>query len=185
MLFTRKTAWIIAGMLLAFTVALRLEGRLYWGAAGLAFWSEAWTNTTSQNLGDPYSLSHFLHGVIFFWFLRGVAPKTPLSARLVVAVALEMAWELLENSPMVIERYRRTASLDYSGDTILNSVGDTLSMALGFYFASRFDWKASVAVFIAFELLGLYLARDNLTLNVIMLIYPLEAIKEWQLARVP
>lgn len=184
MLFTRKTAWIILGLLIAFVVALRLEGRLFWATAGLGFWSEAWTSTTSQNFVDPYSLSHFLHGVIFFWALRALAPKSPLHARLVAAIALEMAWELLENSPPIIERYRQgTASLDYSGDTILNSLGDTLSMTLGFWFASRFSWKASVAIFIAFELLGLYLSRDNLTLNVIMLIRPLEAIKEWQLAR--
>ena len=183
MLFTRKTVWIVLGMLVVFVIALRCEGRLFWGTAGMALWSEAWTSTTSQNLLDPYSLSHFLHGVIFFWFLRGVAPKTPLHARLIAAIALEMAWELLENSPPIIDRYRQTASLDYAGDTILNSLGDTLSMALGFFVASRFDWKVSVALFVALELLGLYLARDNLTLNVIMLIYPLEAIKEWQLAK--
>ncbi|HEY2841726.1 MAG TPA: DUF2585 family protein [Pirellulales bacterium] len=184
MLFTPKTIGIILALLVAFVAALHFEGRMLWGKAGIGLWSEAWTNTTSQNLLDPYSLSHFLHGVIFFWFLRGVAPRAPLHGRLVAAVALEMAWELLENSPMIIERYRQgTASLDYSGDTILNSLGDTLSMTLGFCFASRFNWKASVAIFIAFELLGLYLARDNLTLNVIMLIRPLDAIKNWQLAR--
>ncbi len=95
---------------------------------------------------------------------------------------LEMGWELVENSPWVIERYRQnTSSLDYNGDSILNSLGDTASAVAGFVFASRFGWKASVALYIGFELWLLYLARDNLTLNVIMLIYPIDAIRQWQL----
>jgi len=184
MLFTRKTALIVVAMLLTFVAILYFEGRIAWGKAGFGIWSEAWTNTTSQNFLDPYSLSHFLHGVIFFWFLRWVAPRVPLSTRLILAVALEMGWEMLENSPMIIERYRQgTASLDYMGDSILNSFGDVLCSILGFAFASRFDWRVSVLTFVVFELLGLYLARDNLTLNVIMLIAPLGVIKEWQPAR--
>jgi len=90
---------------------------------------------------------------------------------------------VLENSPWVIERYRsHTASLDYRGDSILNSLGDVASAVVGFLFAARFSWKASLALFVAFELLLLYLARDNLTLNVLMLLFPIEAIREWQLA---
>ncbi len=102
---------------------------------------------------------------------------------MVAAIALEIGWELLENSPWVIERYRQdTAAFDYTGDSILNALGDVLAAAVGFAIASRFSWRVSVALFVVFELGMLWLARDNLTLNVIMLIHPIEAIKAWQLA---
>ena len=101
---------------------------------------------------------------------------------MILATGLEMGWELLENSPWVIERYRQqTASLDYMGDSIVNSVGDVLCAVVGFWFASRVGWKWAVVVFVVIELGLLIAVRDNLTLNVVMLFWPLEAVKAWQL----
>lgn len=167
----------------AFVAILWLEGRPWWCKSGLALWTAAWTSCTSQNFLDPYSLSHVLHGVIFFWLLQPLASRVSLPWRLAAAVGLEIGWELLENSPWIIERYRQdTAALDYTGDSILNSIGDLLSAAVGFVLASRYSLRASVAIFVVFELWMLWIARDNLSLNVLMLFYPIDAIKEWQLA---
>jgi hypothetical protein len=182
MLFTRLTAAGAAGLVLLFSVALRLMGRVGWCKYGFSIYSPAWSHCTSQNVLDPYTLSHVLHGVIFYWVLVPLAPRLSLAWRLVVALAVEIGWELLENSPWVIERYRQnTASLDYTGDSILNSLSDVTAAALGFALASRFSWKAAVAVFVIFELWALALARDNLTLNVLMLFWPIEALKQWQI----
>jgi len=149
----------------------------------LAFWSAAWASSTSQNVFDPYSLSHVLHGVILFWLLQPFADRMSLSWRLVAAIALEIGWELLENSPWIIARYRQdTAAFDYTGDSIVNSLGDVASVAVGFAITSRISWRASVALFVAFELWMLWLAHDNLTLNILMLLHPVEAIKNWQLS---
>ena len=178
----RKTLLGAAGLTLLFWLLLVLEGRPTWCKYGLGLWSSAFNHCTSQNFIDPYSLSHFLHGVIFFWMLKPLAARFSLSTRFLIALAVEIGWELLENSPWVIERYRQnTASLDYAGDSILNSLGDLASAAVGFLVAAKFSWKAAIAMFAVCELSLLYLARDTLTFNVIMLIYPFEVIKEWQL----
>ena len=101
--------------------------------------------------------------------------------RLIGALGLEIGWELFENSPLVIEYYRQdTASFDYTGDSILNALGDVITAVLGFVFASRVSWKLAVVAFVVLELWALYLARDNLTLNIFMFLVPLEALKEWQ-----
>lgn len=187
-LFTRRTVLAIAVLIASFVVYQHLQGRPWWCKYGLALWSDVGTHCTSQQFVDPYSLSHVLHGVIFFWALWLYNARVPqrwrlsLARQLLAAIALELSWELIENSHWVIERYRQnTSSLDYSGDSILNSLGDTVSAAAGFLFAAKFSWKASVALYAGFELWLLYLARDNLTLNVIMLLYPIEAIRQWQL----
>ncbi len=159
-LFAGRTLATALAMLAAFVLALHLEGRIPWSKTGPGLWSDAWTNTTSQHLVDPYTLSHFLHGVIFYWALRWV--KLPTAWRLILALALEMAWELLENSPPIIERYRsQTASLDYTGDTILNSLGDVLASVAGFVFAARLSWQAAVVAYVALELVALYLASTT------------------------
>jgi hypothetical protein len=135
-------------------------------------------------LFDLYTLSHVLHGVLFYWMLRPMAAKISLPWRMSVGLAVEIGWELLENSAWVIERYRQqTAALGYIGDSVLNSLADVIATIVGFAFAARFSWKASIAIYLVFELGMLALARDNLTLNVLMLFFPIEAIKEWQLAR--
>jgi hypothetical protein len=176
--------WVI--LLLAITVlALRLEGRVWWCACRtpIPFSTDVNSSHNSQHLLDPYSFSHLLHGIIFFWCLRLLLPgKVRPGWQLLMALAIEAGWEILENSPMIIERYRAaTASLGYSGDSIVNSAGDVLSCALGFVLAQRIGWRWSLAIFVAVELTLLVLIRDNLTLNVIMLIYPIEAIKRWQI----
>lgn len=102
--------------------------------------------------------------------------------QLLIALVLEAGWEILENSPIIIERYRAaTASLGYSGDSIVNATGDVLSCALGFVVARSIGWKGSLGLFLAVELVMLYLIRDNLTLNVLMLSYPIDAIRKWQM----
>jgi hypothetical protein len=137
----------------------------------------------SQHLTDWYSYSHVLHGIIFYWLLSIVAKgRLSVAARLVIAAGIEAGWEIFENTPFIINRYRaQTVSRDYLGDSIVNSVGDMLSMLVGFLLASRLPAWVTVCLLIATEVFLLALIRDNLTLNVIMLIHPVEWIKQWQL----
>ena len=182
-LFTRRTAIAAVGLTIVFVGLLFGEGRPLWGTPGFALWSAAWSSSTSQSFLDPYSLSHVLHGVILFWLLRPMAGRISLAGCLLLAIGLEIGWELLENSAWIIDRYRQdTAAFDYTGDSIINSLGDLLSAIVGFTVAARFSWKVSVALFVGLELLMLWMARDNLTLNIVMLLHPIEAIKQWQLA---
>lgn len=141
----------------------------------------------SQHLTDWYSPSHFIHGLIMYflaWLLwvrwglfRGRVAKWALQ----IAVLVEAAWEIVENTPMVINRYREvTASFGYTGDSIVNSMADIGWMMAGFWLAFRLPWKVSVGIAVFFELLTLWIIRDNLTLNVLMLFWPIEAIRQWQ-----
>ena len=137
----------------------------------------------SQHLTDWYTYSHVLHGVVFYFLLwlifRG---RLSVAARLVLAVMIEGAWEILENSPFIINRYRaQTISRDYVGDTLINSVSDIVAMIIGFLITARLPVWLTVFLLIATEVGLLFLIRDNLTLNVIMLIHPVEWIKQWQL----
>lgn len=141
----------------------------------------------SQHLADWYTFSHITHGLIFyalahlFWRKWVVFDGAPARWALPIAVALEASWEILENSPMIIDRYRAvTVSFGYSGDSIVNSMADIGWMLLGFWIASRLPWKASIALVAAFELFTLAMIRDNLTLNVLMLVWPVDAIRVWQ-----
>ncbi len=156
-------------------------GREFLSDSGLGLWTGAWTENTSQWIADPYSTSHVLHGIFFYWMLLPLGRWLGVGARLIAAVVIESSWELFENSPIIIERYRaNTASLDYFGDSILNSTCDILCAIIGFRLAWQFGWKWMIAVILAVELLMLYFVRDNLTLNILMLVYPSEAIKAWQ-----
>jgi hypothetical protein len=138
----------------------------------------------SQHLTDWYSYSHVLHGIIFYWLLSVLAKgRLSVAARVVIAMGIEAGWEIFENTPFIINRYRaQTMSRDYLGDSIVNSVGDMLSMLVGFLLASRLPPWVTVLLLIATEVILLALIRDNLTLNVIMLIHPVEWIKQWQMA---
>jgi hypothetical protein len=141
------------------------------------------SSENSQHIFDWYTPSHIAHGFIFYLVLWFFFPKTPVMLRFVAAVGIEAAWEIVENTPAIIERYRSgTISLSYYGDSILNSVADTLAMAAGFVLASRLPVIVSALLIVAFELFTAYWIRDNLTLNVVMLLYPLDAIRDWQAA---
>lgn len=135
----------------------------------------------SQQLADWYSLTHLVHGLLFWAAGRLVARRWPWRARLVLAMLAEATWEVLENSPAVIDRYRAaTVAVGYSGDSVLNSLGDLGCMAIGFLVARRLPWRGTVLLGIALELLALAVIRDNLTLNVLMLVRPIDAVRAWQ-----
>lgn len=148
---------------------------------GVVFSSE-----NSQHLSDWYSFTHVVHGFAFYGLLWLVGRRWPTGLRLIAATVIEGAWEILENTNMVIERYREvTISLDYFGDSVINSVSDILTMILGFGLATRLPVRASVAVVVGLELFLLIAIRDNLALNLLMLVAPIDGVREWQSALTP
>ena len=183
----RITLAVVA--ILGLTAGIELAmGRLPFGPDGrFGLWeSNIWSSEQSQRFADPYSISHIVHGLLFYGLLWLAARRVPLRYRFLAAVLLEAGWELLENSPLIINRYRAvTISLGYVGDSVLNSVSDVLMMSLGFLLASRWRVWASVAFVVAMEVGMLFWVRDNLTLNIIMLVHPIEAIKTWQMGGQP
>jgi uncharacterized protein DUF2585 len=187
----KRPAWIVAGFVavLLITAAIELAmGRLLLGPDGrFGLWEgDIWSGEQSQRLADVYSFSHFIHGILFYALLWLCARKVPVGPRLLLAVLLEAAWEVLENSPIIIERYREaTIARGYQGDSVLNSLSDICIMSLGFWMAAKVKVGWSVAVVIILELGTLFWVRDNLTLNVLMLIHPSQAIKSWQLEAAP
>ena len=128
------------------------------------------SSENSQHISDWYTFSHIIHGFAFYWLLWLVAPKWPVMARLAVACAIEGGWEIFENTDLIINRYREaTISLDYYGDSVMNSVSDVLAMVLGFVLASRLPIWLAIALTIAMEVIVAYYIRDNLLLNILML----------------
>ncbi len=135
----------------------------------------------SQHLADWYTPSHVIHGLLFYALLWLAFPRIALSTRVVFAIGLEAGWEILENTPWIIDRYREQAlAQGYMGDSVLNSISDTFAMIGGFLLAWRSPLILSVIVVVVLELFVGAMIRDNLTFNVMQLIYPLEAISEWQ-----
>jgi hypothetical protein len=136
---------------------------------------------TSQMLADWYSASHIVHGLLFYAFLWLVARRMPVQWRFLIALIVEASWEIVENTPMVINRYREaTAALGYSGDSVINSMSDITMMCIGFLIARKLPPCASILLLIVLELVPLAAIRDNLTVNVWMLLAPNAAIAAWQ-----
>ncbi|MBC8107353.1 MAG: DUF2585 family protein [Anaerolineae bacterium] len=173
----------IAAMLALAIIYLRWQGRVWWCQQGdwspISFVVNSPHN--SQHVFDAYSLSHMLHGLLFYGFFWLFRKRMPFRWRLVAATAVEIGWELLENSPIIINRYRTaTMSLGYEGDSIINSLGDMVSYLIGFYIAAKVGLKWSIAIFLVVDLAMLWWIRDNLALNVLMLLWPIDAIRKWQ-----
>ena len=176
---------LVPGIPLGLALGLALMGRVWWCAAG-DFWPwswDVWSAHGSQHLVDPYALSHVQHGIVLYLLLAWLWPqRTTVFSRGVIVALIECGWELLENTQWTIERYRQTtASLDYQGDSIANSLGDLTACMLGMLVAVRLPWWASWLLFIALELLSLWWIHDSLLLNILMLAWPIEAIRQWQI----
>ena len=141
------------------------------------------SSENSQHISDWYTFSHVIHGFVFYWLLTIFARRIPASRRLLIAIIIEAAWEIFENTDFVINRYREvTISLDYYGDSVLNSLFDIGAMVLGFFMARTWPVWVIIALAVVMEIYVGYMIRDNLTLNIIMLIYPHPAILDWQSA---
>ena len=183
----RPLSWLVLSLVVGITILwLRFEGRRWWCRLGdLSPWSGGIHSPhTSQHVADPYSFTHFLHGLLFYALFRYVARRLRWDARFVLAITLECLWEVVENSGMVIDRYRRaTIAMGYEGDSVINSLGDIASCGLGFLAARRLPVPRSIALFLVVEVSLLIAYRDNLLLNVIMLVYPFEGVKSWQMGR--
>jgi uncharacterized protein DUF2585 len=186
-----KKRYMVAAFVLVLLVTGAIEllmGRSPLGPDGkFGLWEgNIWSSECSQRLTDPYSFSHIGHGILFYGFLWLVARKLPVQYRFFTAVIAEAGWELLENSPLIINRYRQTTiAQGYVGDSVMNSLSDIVMMSLGFLFAWRARPWIVVGVLAAMEIGCALWVRDNLTLNILMLIHPIAAVKAWQMAGQP
>ncbi len=182
---SRLPALIPIAAILAFALILLFMGREPICRCGTVKLWHGIVNSSenSQHITDWYSFSHIIHGFIFYGLLHFAGRRFSFGTRLLAAILIEGVWEVFENTDFIINRYREaTISLDYYGDSVLNSVFDIVAMVAGFYAASRLPVLATIIIAVIFELVVGYLIRDNLTLNIIMLLWPLDAIKQWQAA---
>jgi hypothetical protein len=175
-------------VLLLVVVSLRAEGRMFLCTCGhFALWtSDTCSSNTSQQLLDPYSFTHVLHGFLFFWLIALLFRRLSSSWQVSLALLLEGAWEVFENTRFVIDKYRtETAALGYTGDTIVNSFGDLMCALAGFMIARKLGLRWSLIVFVVVEIFLILWIRDSLLLQILMLVRPVEAIKLWQMCVQP
>ena len=179
-----RRAWLLALLVIAAAAAIELAmGRNPICTCGTV---ELWVGSrdspkTSQMLADWYSLSHIVHGLLFYAFLWLLARRWPVEWRFLAALLIEAAWEVTENTPFVIDRYRATtAAIGYTGDSVVNSMSDILMMAFGFLLARKLPPWAAICLLIVLELVPLFVIRDNLTLNIVNLLAPNHALQAWQ-----
>lgn len=189
---TRIPVWgygIAAAVLVAVQVAvLHTMGQPFLAASGkILLWvGNPFSPDNSQQLSDWYTFSHIIHGFIFYWATRLLFPRLPLAARLLIAMGIEISWEIAENTPMVINAYRKQAlAVGYAGDSILNSMMDTLMMSLGFFFARRVKARYVAMLAIAMELLTASQIRDGLALNILGFAGTPKVIADWQAGYAP
>jgi len=184
-----KSLWpalAIVTFFVAVAILLRLEGRLWICACGnLQVWAgKVCSSDNSQHFLDPYSFTHVLHGFLFFWLIAWFAPRLKPSWQLTLAIAIEASWEVFENTDFIINRFRsETAALGYNGDTVVNSFGDILCCLVGFTIARRLGLRRSLILFAALELVLIVWIRDSLLLEILMLVFPINSIKAFQMCR--
>jgi hypothetical protein len=174
---------VVGLILILVVVLLRAEGRMFLCDCGrFAIWtSDTCSSQTSQQLFDPYSFTHVLHGFLFFWLISLFFRRLTATWQVWLAVMLEGAWEVFENTHFVIDKYRtETAALGYTGDTIVNSLGDLTCALAGFLLARKLGLRWSLIVFVLIEAGLTLLIHDSLLLQILMLVHPVEAIKLWQ-----
>jgi hypothetical protein len=184
-LSSRDTVFAVLAILAVQAAVLLVLGRVPICQCGtVKLWhGDVLSSENSQHILDWYSFSHVIHGFLFYLFSRLLLPNTAVTTRLLLAIVLEASWEAVENTSFVIERYRAaTIALNYYGDSVVNSVSDTLMALLGFVLAYRLPVIAAIALVLAIEIVLAFWIRDNLTLNIVMLIHPFDAIRGWQCA---
>lgn len=183
-IFGRIPAYAIFAIIVVAVVFLSWQGRVIWCQAGdyMPWAWNIWSSHNSQHILDPYTFTHILHGVLEFWLIGLVFWKMPMAWRLVLAVFIESTWEVAENSSYIINRYREeTISLDYFGDSIINSIADIVACASGFVFARYLRFWRSLLFFLATEAILILTIKDSLIINIVMLLFPIQAIKDWQM----
>lgn len=176
----------IVAAFVATAFLLHIEGRLWICSCGkfLIWAGKVCSSDNSQHLLDPYAFTHVLHGFLFFWLIVWLLPRLKPIWQLTLAIAVEASWEVFENTNFIIERYRaETAALGYQGDTVVNSFGDIVCCVVGFWIARRLGLRRSLVVFAAMELILTIWIRDSLLLEILMLIFPIDAIRAWQMCR--